>query len=164
MFLQSSNHHHHGMLTTQILLTLIICPYQSSQLTSLLEGIQCLHRADHVYESIEEHCFRVCPYFSSSPPACLTHFGQFVRWDGVGVSDHMAVILSGAASKICSKQHVASLCCLYLVSFLDILLKSKWCNHIVVLIMLLLGRITVSFYHRLEFYMIVNLQITICLY
>ena len=63
--------------------SLAICFYHLS-LTSPLESIQCLHRADeckfllvgqhwhvHVLESIQECPLWVCPYFLQQYPACL---------------------------------------------------------------------------------------------
>ena len=49
-----------------------------------------------------------------------------------------------ATSWICSKQHVATLCCSHLSFSPSILLKYMWCNHTIVLIRLQFGGIYVD--------------------
>ena len=115
-------------------LFLAIHPYQPLLLVSSLDDTQCLAL---VCSRMRVH--RKISLMSSSlllqqGLACLE---WFVRWE---VSDRTTTVLYGTASRICSKQHAASLCSSYLVFSPSILLKSKWCNHTVVLTQLQFGR------------------------
>ena len=66
-----------------------------------------------------------------------------------------------AASRICSKQHSASLGNSYQAFSSSTLLKSRWCNHTIVLSQLQLGRIPDLFYQRLDFHIVDNLLIAV---
>ena len=93
----------------------------------------------HALESI---AYDIHLLFSSSAQNfLLVLFGWFVRWE---VNGHTIAVLLGTASGICLKQHVASLCSSHLALSSNILLKSKWCNHAVVLTWLQLGRIPIK--------------------
>ena len=51
---------------------------------------------------------------------------------------------------ICSKQYAASLCNSHLIFSQGVLLEFKWCNQIVVLTLLQLGRIPILFHQRYQ--------------
>ena len=76
-----------------------------------------------IYMNSLENIALIYPYFFNSAQHVLfILLGWFVRWE---VSGCIAAILLSAASKICSKQHIASFCSSHLVFFLGVLLKSK---------------------------------------
>ena len=67
-----------------------------------------------VLEFIKEHCFWVPTYFSSSIPHVLFILLEwFVRWEAGG---HIAAVLLGFISRICSRQCRAFVCCSHLVA------------------------------------------------
>ena len=82
-----------------------------------------------------------------------------MRWK---VRGHTAEVLKGVASRICSKQYAVSSCSSNLTFSPGISLKSKWCNHTIVLTQLQLRRILILFYQRSNFHMVINLSIAIC--
>ena len=73
-----------------------------------------------------------------------------MRWE---VRAHTPAVLLGAASRICSEQVTAYLCNSHLAFSVSILLKSKWCNHTVILTQLQLEKISISFYHKDQIFM-----------
>ena len=64
-------------------------------------------------------------------------------------------------TQICTKRHTVFLCSSHLAFSPKALLKSRWCSHTTVLTLLLLERISVLFYQRLDFDMGNNLSITV---
>ena len=99
-----------------------------------------------MHESIRKHCLWVCPYISSSAQHVLfiLHW-WFVRWV---ISGSTAAFLWGATFRICWKQHTESLYSYHLAFSPSVSLKSKWCNHTVVLTQVQLRMIPFLFYQR----------------
>ena len=95
----------------------------------------------------------VCPYigvhwknityeFILTSPACLVS----LTWIFCEMrSDCTYTVLLGAACKIFSKQHIASLCSSHWTFSVSVSLKSKLCHHTVVLTWSQFGRILVFF-------------------
>ena len=150
-------------------LSLTIRPYWSLFIVSYLDSTQWLHKADeceflqvgqhwcvHVQDSIGECLFWFCPYFISM--SCSSYWDGFARWE---VSGRTTAVLQGAASRICSKQHAATLCSSHLAFSPSVSLESEWCNHTVVLTRLQLGRIPILFHQRSNFHMVNNPLITV---
>ena len=122
--------------TRSTIIITIISLYWPLLLVSPLDRIQCPHKPDeckfllvgqhwcgHVYESTGERSLWVCSYFTS----CTWHvllilLEWFVRWE---VSSYTAPVLSGAVSRIFSKQHKASLYHSHIDFFPGVSLKSK---------------------------------------
>ena len=116
--------------------------HRVSRLSLAIHPYHPLHRADifkfsqvghhwciHVLESIEEHCWWVHSYFSSSAPHILfLLFGWFVRWE---VGGRTEATFSGI-SRFRSRQHTAFLCSSHLAFSLCILSASIWGIHTVV--------------------------------
>ena len=76
--------------------------------SQLLKMSFCLLANIGVSKSIGESHFWICSYFTSSAQQVLfILLGWFVRWK---VSGRTAAVLWSSASRICSKQHTASLC------------------------------------------------------
>ena len=112
---------------------------QPSLSVSPLDGIRCLHRTEK-YHFFASWPILVCPWIAihkrrlhislmlllQQCSAYLAHLGWFMRWE---VSVHTAAVLEGAASRISSKQHAASLCSSHQAFSPGISLKSKWCNY-----------------------------------
>ena len=140
-------HHHHphyqnswmACMTLSLSLSLSL-----SRHLSLFFGSQCLHKSDgckilflsqhwcvHLEKSIHKGCLWIRPYFTSCTQHVLLAFlGWFARWD---VNGHSAAVLEGAVSWICSKQHAESMCNFHNAFSPGVLLKSKGCNHTIVL-------------------------------
>ena len=107
-----------------------IYPYQSLYFVSPFNSIQCLHKVFVDWSKL------VCPYVGDSRrrllmslsllyqncTACLAHLGWFVRSE---VSGHIAALLWGTASRICSKQYTASLCSSHLAFFYQLFHESQ---------------------------------------
>ena len=70
--------------------------------------------------------------------ALFNSLAWLARWEDSGCT---AALLQSAASRICSKQHVTSLCSSRSDFSSGVLLKSRWCNHAVVLTRLQNGRL-----------------------
>ena len=112
---------------------------------SLLNNIQCLHRADsckfllvnqhwcvYMQKFIGEYHLWVHPFFSSIGQYSLfILLGWFVKWE---LSGYITAVLWGAASRIWSEQQTVSLCSSYVTFSPNISLKSKWRNYTEVLI------------------------------
>ena len=77
-------------------------------------------------------------------PTGLVHLTwMIVRWV---IGGHTAIILWSVASRICSKQHAASLYHAYLIFSQSVWFKIKWFNHTIVWIWIQLIRIPIWFY------------------
>ena len=100
-------HHHQFLLSVRF--SMILCLYCPFLGAGLLDCIQCSHEA------------HVCMSFLNSQalprPSCSSYLDVlwdfcemrcFMRWGESGRRDS---VLLGAASRICSKQHLAFLCC-----------------------------------------------------
>ena len=82
---------------------------------------------------------------------------RFARWESVQLLCSL-----GTAFRICSKQSIIFLCSFHLAFSPRVSLKSKWCNHTVVLSWLQLGkssRFILS--ERSDFHMVVNLLVAV---
>ena len=118
-----------------------ICPYQISLFVSPLVGIRCLH-----WDNKQNIASEVIPFFSNHAQHILLFvLGRFGRWE---ISGHMAAILLGTASWICSKQQEPSSCSSYLAFSPSITSNSKWYIHTAVMARLQLGGIPDLIYLR----------------
>ena len=132
-------HTHSLSLSLYIYIYIYICvaifPYRPKFLAGPQDGIQPLHSADtlksllvgkhlrvHMLESIEEHCFCICPYSSSNVLFVL--LGWFVTWDSSG---RAARVFWGASSWNSSKHNIAFFCCFHQVFSPCVQLESRWC-------------------------------------
>ena len=83
------------------------------------------------YLCVEERHLWVHPsFFSSVPHILFILLEWFLRWE---VSSQTPAVLYGVASRICSKQHVASLFSFHQAFSLCVSLTPTWCIHTVVL-------------------------------
>ena len=79
--------------------------------------------------TIKRYTFWFHPYFSSSVQHVFVLLEWFVRWE---ISGRTAAVLWGAASRICSKQHVTFLCCSHQFFSPCVSLACRRCIHAVV--------------------------------
>ena len=136
MVVDHYHHHHHHHQVQQSAWISLSLSLDLSLLSIRTDASKFLlvsqHWRVHELRSIEEYHLWVCPWFSSSASHVLFVLLEgFWRWE---VGGHTAVVLWGACFRICSKQHVAFLCCPHLAFSTRILLASDWCIYTVVFI------------------------------
>ena len=149
--------HHQGVLTAWILWTLFCYP---SLLTIFLGKSSRWYRVSGVsmcWSPLKNIAYKLI-LTSPAVPSISCSFYLFVRWEVNGCT---SAVLWCAASRICSEQHVTSLCTSHLAFSPGILLKFKWCDHTIVLSQLQFGKIPILFHQRSEFHMVINLLIIV---
>ena len=125
----------------------IKCPPRTGKCKFLLVGKNwCVHEL----ESIEERRLWVRPYFF------ICSLDVWLKLQG-----WYSYCLWGAVARICSKYHAVFLCGSHLAFSPSVPSESKWCNHILVLTRLQLGRITVLFHQWSDPDVFLNLSIAV---
>ena len=153
--------------SSQILSLSLSLSLYPSLLANLIDCIKCLYRA-YVYKFllISQLCcvlvhkrmsLMSASLFLQQCPVYLVHLIWMVC--EMGIKWPYSCCFLSAASKICSKQHAASLCNSYLAFSLVFLSESRWYIHTVVQMWLQLGKNPILFYQRPDFHLINDLSV-----